>query len=264
MLLAIVGLLIGCILGLTGAGGSILAVPLLMLLLGIAPIEAMGLALAVVGFSAIYGSFLQRKHVLWLPSLILACGGMLTAPLGKWGANQLPSVSLQIGFVLLSLIVAVIMFRNAASNQLVSRGQRVEKPAQTSVPCQRSPTGQFMFRYPCVSRLVWGGAGVGFVSGLFGVGGGFIIVPMLMFLSEVSLVSAVASSLVIISIVSLTGFMSYLMLGAQTDLLQLMPLLLFAVLGMVLSGFVAKKFTASLLQKSCAVLLFLVSLMSLL
>lgn len=87
-----IGLLIGLVLGLTGAGGSVLAVPLLALCLHLPLQDATGIALGAVAVSAASGVLARFKdgQVLWVPALILGMGGMALAPLGQWLALGLP------------------------------------------------------------------------------------------------------------------------------------------------------------------------------
>src|SRR5690625_2461659 len=85
--LVLIGVLIGLVLGLTGAGGSVFAVPLLILLAGFSMTDAVGLSLGTVAASTIYASVrsgLQQHTILWKPGAILALVGAVSAPLGKW------------------------------------------------------------------------------------------------------------------------------------------------------------------------------------
>jgi len=78
----LIGLVIGLVLGLTGAGGSIFAVPLLMLLLGLPINDAIGIALGAVAVSALIGTLSnwRAQYILWIPAISLGLGGALVAP----------------------------------------------------------------------------------------------------------------------------------------------------------------------------------------
>ena len=80
-----IGILIGVVLGLTGAGGSVIAVPLLLVLLDLEPTTATGLALGVVAASSIYGAVqrIWHREVLWIPAILFGFSGALLAPLGR-------------------------------------------------------------------------------------------------------------------------------------------------------------------------------------
>ena len=110
----IIGLLIGSVLGLTGAGGSIFAVPLLILLLDLPINDAIGIALGAVAVSALMGTISnwRAKYILWVPALTLGLGGALVAPIGKYLGSQLPATFLLVGFCALAFSIAGIMWRN--------------------------------------------------------------------------------------------------------------------------------------------------------
>ena len=109
----LIGLVIGLVLGLTGAGGSIFAVPLLMLLLGLPINDAIGIALGAVAVSAFIGTLSnwRAQYILWVPAIALGLGGALVAPIGKNLGAQLPPLVLLVGFCALAFIIAGIMWR---------------------------------------------------------------------------------------------------------------------------------------------------------
>ncbi len=265
----LVGVLIGLVLGLTGAGGSVFAVPLLILLMGLPMADAIGLALGAVAVSALYGSIRNgsQRLVLWWPAILLAAGGSLVAPLGKWLGNQLPELWLLLGFNVLALIIAARMWlgarRNPANARILRANTGFGAEAPTSL-CRLSPKGQFELRLPCISGLLVGGISVGLLSGLFGVGGGFLIVPLLLALSQVAMAQAVATSLVIITLISGSGFVSHLWLSpASVDTGLLIWLAVGGIAGMVLGQLVSHKIDGARLQQGFAFSLMAVALGSL-
>jgi uncharacterized membrane protein YfcA len=114
-MLLLIGLIIGLVLGLTGAGGSVFAVPLLMLMGGSSMGDAVGISLGAVAASTLYGSLCNRrgKNILWTPGVILALTGALTAPLGKWVGMRVPEQLLLVGFNALAIIIALRMWLSA-------------------------------------------------------------------------------------------------------------------------------------------------------
>lgn len=271
-MLLFIGIIIGLVLGLTGAGGSVFAVPLLVLLGGLPITEAIGLSLGAVAASTLYGSLSnwRNKSVLWLPAVILAGSGALTAPLGKWLGNQLPPAGLLTGFSLLAILIAVRMWWSARANpdaSLVVRSSDFTGEAGAGLLCRLSPNGQFEMRPRCVSGLLTGGLVVGLMSGLFGVGGGFLIVPLLLFLSQVSMVQAVSSSLVIIAVISSSGFISHLLFNQAANIPTDVNLLLLLVIGGVVGMFIGQRLSRHIanarLQQVFAVCLILISLVTL-
>ena len=92
-LLLVIGILIGAVLGLTGAGGSVLAVPLLLICLKLDPASATGLALGVVAASSGYGAIqrIRQREILWIPAALFGISGAIFAPPGRLLASHLPS-----------------------------------------------------------------------------------------------------------------------------------------------------------------------------
>lgn len=267
-MLLLIGILIGLVLGLTGAGGSVFAVPLLVLLAGLPMASAVGISQGAVAASTLYGSLrnLGNKNILWLPGVVLAGTGALTAPIGKWLGLQLPELWLLLGFNLLALAIAVRMWLSAARNPEAAKLVRAGNYRTTPSPgllCNLSRSGQFELRPRCLSGLVLGGIAVGLLSGLFGVGGGFLIVPLLLILSPISMAQAVSTSLLIIAVVSGSGFISHLLMSPGHDGYLLGQVALGGVFGMMLGQTISHKIANALLQKIFAVSLLAVSLMTL-
>lgn len=265
-MLLLIGLFIGLILGLTGAGGSVFAVPLL-LFAGMTMADATGISLGAVAATTLYASLRNavsrnQTPVLWRPGLILAISGALTAPLGKWLGMQISELWLISSFSLLAAIIALRMWINAQTNPASALVVRAGNFANTPSPehlCNLNPTGQFELRPRCVSGLLIGGLVVGVLSGLFGVGGGFLIVPLLLALSAVSMAQAVSTSLLIIALISSSGFISHLLLSETQHWQWLILVTAGGVIGMMIGQAVSHKIANVLLQKIFAVSLLIVS-----
>lgn len=277
-MLLLIGMIIGLILGLTGAGGSVFAVPLLMLLAGMPMVDAVGISLGAVAASTLYGSLrnLVQKSaapVLWQPGVILASAGAVSAPVGKWLGLQLNELWLIGGFSLLAGVIALRMWLSAQKNPAAASVVRAGNFSDTPSPgliCRMNPTGQFELRPRCVSGLLIGGLIVGLLSGLFGVGGGFLIVPLLLALSAVSMAQAVSTSLMIIALISGSGFISHLWLGdnhgaiaGSTQWITLGLVAAGGVAGMIIGQAVSHKIANALLQKIFAASLIIVCIITL-
>ena len=165
------GLLVGLALGLTGGGGSILAVPLLLYVLGFDLRGAVKVSLAVVGLTSLFGAVLQRREVIWKAGTVLGAGGVFGAPLGAWLGRRLPDTLVLMLFAGLMIFIAIRFLRGGASAEVpVSRiGCKIE-------PGQTRP----QFHWQCALKMLGAGSVAGVLAGLFGVGGGFILVPSLM------------------------------------------------------------------------------------
>ncbi len=264
----LIGAIIGLVLGLTGAGGSVFAVPLLIILLGLPVTEAIGIALAAVAASAVYGSLLnwRANRILWPHALILGISGSLFSPLGTWLGEFFSPLLLLIGFNILALLIALRMWQQANKNPNLSkyiRSKTSNDDEEISISCQLNSGGLFEWRWPCVGSLATAGVLVGLLSGLFGVGGGFLIVPILIFLGRVAPQRAVATSLVVIACVSSAGFASYALTNTQLNLTLLSLVACGGLLGMICGHFVGAKIAGPQLQKIFSVGLVLVSLFSL-
>jgi len=252
LLLVALGGLIGAVLGLTGAGGSVLAVPLLVLVLGIDPVSATGLALGIVASSAAFGSIQRIRHreILWIPALFLGISGVMAAPVGRMVSAQVPPGILTGGFALLTVIIAASMvwqsIRQPQASLVVRAGGGAQ--ADATLLCRFSETQRFDWRFRCMAGLTAGGLLTGLLSGAFGVGGGFMIVPFLNQLNGVSIRSAVATSLVIIAAVATSGFMTHLV-TIGIDWAQLPGLGAGGVLGMAAGSVLARWIAGVTLQR---------------
>lgn len=268
MTAVIIGIAIGLVLGLTGAGGSLFAVPLLILFLGLSVQEAMGLSLAVVCASSLYGvsQRLKSNLILYTPGLVLAFSGALFAPLGKWLAIFIDADSLIIGFTVLTVVIAIKMWRQASvhpeeASIVRARHEVTEEP--TELFCKLGYKGKFELKPRCIAGLLIGGSIIGFVSGLLGVGGGFLIVPLLMFLSQVNIKNAVSTSLLIIAIVSLSGFVSHYILSENFQWLLLGKIISGGIIGMFLGTKISIYIAGGRLQKIFAVAIVVFSMITL-
>jgi len=264
LLLLVIGILIGAVLGLTGAGGSVIAVPLLLVLLHLEPASATGLALGVVAASSIYGAILRIRHreVLWIPVFVFGVSGALTAPLGRVLSTQVSSTFLIISFAILSLMIAARMLWQSIrqpEKSLVVRADSGSEASQTLL-CRFSEAKTFDWRFRCMMGLTTGGVITGLLSGFFGVGGGFMIVPFLNLLNGVSMRNAVATSLVIIAAISTSGFVTHMITQAM-NWQQLVLLSIGGVGGMILGSLLARWIAGVHLQRLFAVTIVVMALL---
>lgn len=264
----LIGVVIGLVLGLTGAGGSIFAVPLLILLLSLPVNEAVGIALGAVSISALYGTVnnWRYKSILWVPAIILGVCGTLLAPLGKWLGNQLSPAVLLSAFSALAIVIALRMWQQTIKHPeqaRVVRSGKISSDDFVEPVCRISRGGQFKWHLPCVASLLVGGLLLGLLTGLFGVGGGFLIVPLLLFLTQVSMQQAVGTSLFIIAVVSGAGFISYAATSTNLDWQLLIWLAAGGLLGMLVGNLVGHKIAGPQLQKVFAISLVVVAVFTL-
>jgi uncharacterized membrane protein YfcA len=182
------GFVVGIVLGLLGGGGSILAVPIFLYALRVAPQPAFAMSLAVVGMSAFIG-FLghwRQGSVNLRVGLPFGGAAMVAAFLTARVARHVPDPIRLALFALFASTAAIVMLLDSL---------RTVKPGAV-------PGGQPHFTPVLAIEAV----GVGALTALIGAGGGFVIVPALVYLADVPVKQAVGSSLLIITLNSLSGF----------------------------------------------------------
>jgi len=215
-------LLIGLVLGLIGGGGSILTVPILVYLLNIDPVTATAYSLFVVGATALVGTFrnFPKKLVDIKTGLVFAAPALLAVYFTRLyfvpaipqslftvgGFEVTKDIGIMVLFAIIMLLAAYSMIKNKRGEEAVEQEQR--------------------FNYPLI---VLEGVVVGFLTGLVGAGGGFLIIPALVLLAKLPMKKAVATSLMIIAIKSLIGFVG----DVQNMQIDWAFLLLFTVLSIV-------------------------------
>jgi uncharacterized membrane protein YfcA len=183
--------LIGACLALLGAGGSIVAVPVLVFVAGVAPGDAVGMSLAIVGATAVTAAALHAREgrVAWRVAAPFAVAGMAGAIVGARFTRLVPEPALLGAFAALMLLVGGWMLSGGARRLA---GRERHAPLATSLAA---------------------GFGVGGLTGFLGVGGGFLIVPALMLFAGLPVHRAAATSLVVIAVNASAGLAAHLRHG---------------------------------------------------
>jgi len=198
MLLALpFGLAIGLSLGALGGGGAVLALPVLVYVLGHDAHAATTESLAVVATAALAGGAVQasRARVCWPQVGLLAPAALVGAILGTLAGAAVSDAVLLIGFAPVLLGAAAFTWR------------RADAGGEADLACP--PLDR--------SRTLAAGLTVGLLTGFFGVGGGFLVVPMLALAMRFPLRRAIGTSLVIVGFVSLAGLGAHLARDADLD-----------------------------------------------
>ena len=208
------GAIVGFALGLTGGGGGIFAVPLLVYGLSVAPREAVGVSLASVGGTALTGAVSRWREGLvdFRTGVIFALGGMMGAPIGTQLSKLLSESMLLILFSGLMLVVAWRMWQKAGKLEIAQASTRT-KACESNCICRRDDDGKLVLSPACIVLLGGLGVATGMLSGMFGVGGGFVIVPALVLFSGMAIHAAISTSLMVIFLVSISGVSSYVLDG---------------------------------------------------
>ncbi len=220
------GSAVGLSLGLTGGGGSILAVPLLVYGLGLELRAAVAISLVVVGLTSLFGAAIQARsgQVLWRAGAILGVGGILAAPLGARIGALMPD---DLVLTLFAILMAVVGFRMAAGG-----GESPEVPVGRFA-CARDSDGFPSPTLSCVLKMGGAGALTGVLSGIFGVGGGFLLVPALVWVGSARIEYALATSLVAIALISVSGFIANLGAAGGVSIALVVLFAAGAVAGMI-------------------------------
>lgn len=227
-------LLIGGSLGLMGGGGSILTVPVLVYALGMGAKESIALSLAIVGSTSLIGSISHFKagninvRVALIFGPVAMAGTFLGAKLSVYlsGATQL------IIFAIVMLVASYFMFKGK---------KQLEGEDQTDKPLN-------------YTLIIAEGIFVGILTGIVGVGGGFMIVPALVLLAHIPMKEAIGTSLIIIALKSFAGFVGYM--GTITvDWAFLGQFCIFTIIGILAGSHFVKYISQEKLKKMFAVFL---------
>ncbi len=227
----LLGFGIGGSLGLLGGGGSILTVPALVYLVGQTPQVAVTTSLAIVGANSALGAFFHRSQgtLNWRVALIFGGTGMVMSYFAAGLSKQFSPSLLMVAFALLMLVIGAVLAR--------------QKPTANV----NQPQDELR-----IWKVFAGGAVVGLVTGILGVGGGFLIVPALVMLVGMPMHHAVGTSLVVITMNSLAGFLGHLS-GAALDLPLIAAFILAGVAGTFAGARLGRRLDATLLRKAFAV-----------
>lgn len=260
----LLGVAVGLILGLTGAGGSILAVPLLMWGLGWTLPEAVPVALLSVSLAAAFGTALAWPSgvVRYRAAMVISGASLLTAPVGLLASGILPLSLLSLLFALSLSIVALRLLILAQARPEETRAVRAATPPREDggndqrVLCKVRPeTGRLRWTRPCFLAMTGSGLFTGFFSGLLGVGGGFIIVPALRAFSDLSFHAAVGTSLMAVAITSLYTVSVALATGKALPWAVALPFMAGTLAGMLVGRRLAPRITGPRLQSGFSLLM---------
>lgn len=244
LLSLVLGAVIGILLGLLGGGGSILAVPGLVYGLDIPLEQAVPMSLLVVGTASLFGAVpkIRGSQVQWRVAAVFAVTGFLAAFAGSAVNRLLPSAVTLGGFALVMIASGIRMLTSTEG---------------VGIACAVEGSSTINWRR-CISRSIPAGLGVGFLTGLFGVGGGFLIIPALVLLLGIEMFVAVGTSLVIVTANSGSGLLAYLgHLSLNWGLVAAFTVT--AIGGSLLAGKYGKKIDTARLQKWFAYLIFAVA-----
>lgn len=223
--------LVGVSLGLLGAGGSIIMLPVLVYVVGVPVREAVPLSLAIVGTTSLLSAMGRSRQgsIRWRSGLLFGSVALVGAYFGSRLTYLVPATVLVLCFGALLIIVGLHMLKETTSAASRSTGEP---------------------RWPV---MVPAGSFVGALTGFFGVGGGFLIVPALVKTGGLDVRTAISTSLVVIAMSSAAGLAAHVAHGTRVSMALVLPLTLAAVIGMVAGMQGARHVSGRHLQRTFAV-----------
>lgn len=230
-------LVIGLALGLMGGGGSILTVPVFVYLMGYGAKVSIAMSLAVVGAVAFFGAITHWRHGNVDVRLALVFGTV--AMVGTYGgaflARFVSGTFQLILFAGVMLLAAGFMFND-------------------TTPAEPHDERDTVVRFETLPMIALEGIAVGVLTGLVGVGGGFLIVPAMVLLSKVQMKTAVGTSLLVIAMKSAAGFFEYTQ-QVEVDYLFIGAFSLLAIVGIQVGSRLVKHVTQRALKRGFAIFL---------
>jgi hypothetical protein len=224
---------IGVTLGITGGGGSILTVPLLVYLFHVSPVTATAYSLFIVGLTSLIGSttYMNKKLVSFITAVVFAVPAFTTVYITrKFIVPAIPEEIFSLGSLDVSkdmfimILFAVLML--GASYSMIRPSEKKD-----------NKNAELNFNYP---MIILEGIVVGFLTGLVGAGGGFLIIPALVILANLPMKMAVGTSLLIIAVNSLIGFLGDMSAHVVMNWELLASISVLAIIGILIGSYLSK------------------------
>ncbi|MEW5891783.1 MAG: sulfite exporter TauE/SafE family protein [Pseudomonadota bacterium] len=252
ILAILAGAATGMVLGVFGSGGSIIALPALMYLLHVAPKSAIAMSLGVVAVTASLSAYdhWRRGNVDVRVSLVFGLFGVA----GTFAGARLGVVTpVTVQLTLFALVMYAAAWRMLKPAPVVQGSAGV-----VSTGGSAALAGCRDFFSPCMGHIALHGIGVGVLTGLVGVGGGFLIVPALVLLSGIPMRKAVGTSLAIVATKSYAGFAGYAG-EVAVDYALMASFTAVTILGSLLGSRLAARISQDMLKRAFAVFLVFVA-----
>ncbi|MGI8729525.1 MAG: sulfite exporter TauE/SafE family protein [Solirubrobacteraceae bacterium] len=227
------GIVIGMVVGAVGGGGAILALPVLVYVLGerVGPASTASLIVVAIAAGIGAGALALRGHVCWRIALTFFVPAAAGSVLGTIGNHAVGAKALILAFVPVMLVAAAATWERAGHTTSDETGQ---------CPDVRP------------SQIIVAGVGVGALTGFFGVGGGFLIVPVLTLWLGFSFRRAVATSLVIITLTGVVALASHLAVGSAINVSVTLALSAATAAGALLGTILAQRMPQAVLGRAFA------------
>lgn len=267
----VVGICVGIIVGLLGAGGGILSVPILVYLLGQSPHNAAAGSLLIVGATSLIALIGRRKEVHWKQGAVFGALSITGSFIGSF-LNSLVSPNLLMYlFSSLLVVVAGLMFRKAAKekNEAGAKPRTMSPNTDANEKmCNKNTRGKENSQKPNSRLHHWitiivAAVLIGVLTGFFGVGGGFAVVPALTLIMHFDMKEASATSLLVMVIASLAGLAARMGTAIQIDYLSVLPFAFASMIGGPIGASLTRKTKSTTLTFLFALLLLLIAVYTL-
>ncbi len=250
ILALLAGAIVGLALGALGGGGGVLAVPALVYLLHLEPAAAATTSLLIVTATSMTALMRQYREVAWRTGWLFAIAGLPTAVAAGIAAHRIPAPALTAAFAVIAALAAITMLRDKTNASPGDRDHTDDRGEGAVATATRTST----------TKALSAGAGLGAVTGLLGVGGGFLAVPALIATLSLRMRTAVATSLLVIVVNSAVALTTRLVTTPTAlDWGVLAPFAATAILGAWDGKRLASKLSARALQRVFAIVLLAVA-----
>jgi uncharacterized membrane protein YfcA len=234
---------IGISLGLIGAGGSILTVPVLVYIAGVNPVLATAYSLFVVGTTALVGGwrYAREQMISWRMVVLFGLPSILAVYATRlWIMPAIPDPVFQLFSISVSKSLFILLVFSAL--MIAAAWSMIRNNTKEVMD------GNFKPRH--FGLIIAEGIGTGILTGLVGAGGGFLIIPTLVLLAKVPMKLAIGTSLMIIALKSLIGFIGDVQTGTDMNWPFLLIFTLFSISGIFVGARIGKVVEGRKLQKT--------------
>ena len=250
---------VGLVLGITGSGGSILSMPILVYLFKFNAVTASAYSLFIVGATALTGSFqnFKKKLINYRTTILFSTSAVISVYVTrKYLIGLIPEIILSNNIIVIKKDQLIMVLFGIL--MLFAGFLMIKKTPRTIMKFKKTKTIT-----PNKLLIFFEGSIIGFLTGLIGAGGGFIIIPILVILSNLKMESAIATSLLIISTKSLIGFIG----DIQNLIIEWDFLIIFtsiSVFGIIVGQLIRKNVMENQLKKIFGSFVFIIGVLVLL
>ena len=249
-------IVVGLLLGLLGGGGSILALPIFVYLFGINPILATTYSLFVIGVSSLFGTFkcVKSNSINYNALIYFGFSSVISVLLTRmYLIDLIPDSIFIFGLELSKGKVVLIFFSlimlGAGYSMIFVDNQKIDDTKNEIENCETNDKVIGNSKIKNIFSLSFQGLIDGAITGIVGAGGGFLIVPALVFISKLDIRIAISTSLAIISLKTIIGFLGSLNKSPNIDYIFLSVFTFLAILGMIVGIKLSKKINPNALKK---------------